>query len=164
MKKVKMTSVAVLVALTVIGAAIKIPAIIGSVGLDAFPALLAGALFAGPAGAIVGAMGHLLSALIGGMPMGPFHFIVAAEMAILAYLFAALYRSGKKWQAGVLFILGNTFAAPLPFMFLISKAFYLSLVPSLLIGSALNTVIAFIIIPRLARAMEPMLTRERMNR
>jgi len=164
MKKVKITWISLLVALTVIGAAMKVPAIIGSVALDAFPALLAAAIFGGPAGAIVGAMGHLLSALIGGLPMGPFHFIVAAEMAILAYLFAVLYRSGKKWWAGVLFILMNTFAAPLPFMYLISKAFYLSLVPSLFIGSVLNTVIALIIIPRLARAMEPVLLKARINR
>ena len=154
MKRVKLTWMALLVALTVIGAAIKVPAIIGSVALDAFPALLAAAIMGGPAGAIVGALGHLLSALISGMPMGPFHFIVAAEMAILAFLFAVLYRKGKKWLAGGFFILGNTLAAPLPFMFLISKAFYLTLVPSLFIGSTINTVIAFIVIPRLARIME----------
>lgn len=159
MKKMKLTWIAMLVALTAIGAAIKVPAIIGSVALDAFPALLAAAIISGPAGAIVGAMGHLLSALIGGMPMGPFHFIVAAEMAVLAFIFAILYRNGKKWRAGVLFVLGNTFAAPLPFMFLISKAFYLSIVPSLLIGSVMNTVIAFIVIPRLSRVMEPMLSK-----
>lgn len=159
MKRVKRTWVAMLIALTVIGAAIKIPAIIGSVALDAFPALLAAALLGGPAGAIVGGMGHLISALIGGMPMGPFHGIVAAEMAFLAFIFSVLYRNGKKWQAGVLFILGNTFAAPLPFMFLISQAFYLSIVPSLLIGSALNVVVALIVIPKLARIVEPMLTK-----
>ena len=159
MKKVKLTWMAMLVALTAIGAAIKVPAIIGSVALDAFPALLAAAILGGPAGAIVGTMGHLLSALIGGMPMGPFHFIVAVEMAMLAYIFAILFRNGKKWQAGVLFVLGNTFAAPLPFLFLISKAFYLSIVPSLFIGSVMNTVIAFIVIPRLSRVMEPMLSK-----
>ena len=155
----KLTWMAMLVALTVIGAAIKVPAIIGSVALDAFPALLAAAILGGPAGAIVGAVGHLLSALIGGMPMGPLHFIVAVEMALLAFLFSILYRKGKEWQAGVLFVLGNAFAAPLPFILLISKAFYLALVPSLFIGSIINTVIAFIVIPRLSRIMDPMLSK-----
>lgn len=159
MKKMKLTSIAMLVALTAIGAAIKVPAIIGSVALDAFPALLAAAIMGGPAGATVGAIGHFLSALIGGMPMGPFHFIVAVEMAILAFVFAIFYRNGKRWLASGLFVLGNTFAAPLPFMFLISKAFYLSIVPSLFIGSLLNMIIALIVIPRLSRVMEPMLSR-----
>lgn len=161
MKSTKMALIALLVALTAIGAAIKIPAVIGSVALDAFPALLAAALLGGPSGAVVGAMGHLLSALIGGMPMGPFHGIVAVEMAILAFMFAALYRKGLKWQAGVFFVLGNAFAAPLPFMFLMSKAFYLSIVPSLFIGSMINTVLAFILIPRLAKLLEPILSKAR---
>ncbi|MDC7286034.1 ECF transporter S component, partial [Bifidobacterium thermophilum] len=86
-------------------------AVIGSVALDAFPALLGAALFGGPIGAVVGGMGHLLSALMGGLPMGPFHLIVAAEMALLAYVFAYLYRKGRKWTAAALFVLGNAFAA-----------------------------------------------------
>ncbi|KAB2328596.1 ECF transporter S component [Cytobacillus depressus] len=161
MKSRKIAFIALLVALTAVGAAIKIPAVIGSVALDAFPALLAAAILGGPSGAIVGAMGHLLSAFIGGMPMGPFHGIVAGEMAILAFVFAVLYRKGLKWQAGVLFVLGNAFAAPLPFMFLMSKAFYFSIVPSLFIGAAINTVFALILIPRLARLIEPMLSKVR---
>lgn len=163
MRSVKITWSAMLIALTAIGAAIKVPAIIDSVALDAFPALLAAAILGGPAGALVGCMGHLLSALIGGLPMGPFHVIVAVEMAILAFIFSVFYRNGKKWQAGILFVLGNTFAAPLPFLFLMSKAFYLSIVPSLLIGSVLNTAIALIVIPRLARLLEPMLSKARTN-
>ncbi|MBN6888600.1 putative membrane protein [Cytobacillus horneckiae] len=158
MKGMKITWAAVLVALTVIGAAIKVPAVIGSVALDAFPALLGAALFGGPIGAVVGGMGHLLSALMGGLPMGPFHLIVAAEMALLAYVFAYLYRKGRKWTAAALFVLGNAFAAPLPFLYFMGEAFYLAIVPSLFIGSLLNTVIAIIVIPRLAKVIEPMLS------
>jgi hypothetical protein len=161
MKAKKMAWISLLIALTAIGAAIKVPAIIGSVALDAFPALLAAALLGGPAGAVVGGMGHLLSALFGGMPLGPFHFVIAIEMAFLAFVFALLYRTGKRWQAAVLFILGNTFAAPLPFLFLMSKAFYLSIVPSLFIGSILNTVIALVVIPRLMPVVEIMFSKAR---
>lgn len=39
----KMSLIALFIALSVIGAAIKIPAIIGSIALDVFPAILAGA-------------------------------------------------------------------------------------------------------------------------
>lgn len=82
-------------------------------------------------------------------------------MAILAFVFAALYRKGFKWQAGVLFIIGNAFVAPLPFLFLMSKAFYLSIVPSLFIGSAINTVLAFVLIPRLEKLIEPIISKAR---
>jgi hypothetical protein len=86
---------------------------------------------------------------------------VAVEMAFLAFVFSLLYRNGKKWLAGILFILGNTFAAPLPFLFLMGKAFYLSIVPALFVGSVINTVIALLIIPRLSPVVELMISKER---
>lgn len=141
---------AMLTALSAVAAMIKIPAIVGSVALDAFPALLAAALFGGGAGAIVGAVGHLLSAVVGGFPLGPMHFLIAVEMAVLVWIFAALYKNRRKIAASVLFILGNAFVAPLPFIFLLNKGFYVAIVPSLLIGSIINTVIALVAIPRLS--------------
>ena len=154
MKSRKMSWTAMLIALSAVGASIKIPAPVGSVALDSFPALLAAGLFGGPAGAVAGGLGHLLSALIGGMPLGPFHILIAGEMALLAYLFALLYKNDKRWYAGILFIIGNSFAAPLPFIVLMGKPFYLAIVPSLFIGSVLNTVLTFIVLPRIAKVLE----------
>lgn len=144
---------AMLIALSAAGAFIKIPAVIGSVALDALPALLAAGLLGGPAGAAVGGTGHLLSAIVAGMPLGPFHFLVAVEMALLVYLFGVLYKNGKRWSAGVLFIMGNSFAAPLPFIMLMGKSFYLAIVPSLFLGSVLNTVLAYVVLPRIAKVL-----------
>lgn len=156
MKSMRMAMAGMLVALTAVGAAIKVPAIIGSVALDAFPALLAAVLLGGSGGAIVASIGHLISAMIGGMPLGPLHFLIAGEMALLAFVFGFLFRRGKRWQAGMLFVIGNAFAAPLPFIFLMGKAFYLAMVPSLFIGSILNTVIAYIVIPKLLKLTDPL--------
>jgi uncharacterized membrane protein len=149
MKSRMLILLALFSALSAVGAAIKIPAIIGTVAFDVFPALLAAALLGSGAGAIVGAFGHLLSALISGFPLGPMHVLIAIEMALLVYLFGILYKKNKKVTAGILFILMNTFAAPLPFIILMSKAFYFALVPSLLIGSMINCVMAIVVIPRL---------------
>jgi uncharacterized membrane protein len=162
-KKITLTSV--LIALTVVGAAIKVPAIIGSVAFDSFPALLAGALLGGPAGAVVAGMGHLLSALIGGFPLGVLHVLVAIEMALLAFIFSFFYRSGsgRNWIATFLFVLGNTFVAPLPFLFLMGKAFYLALLPSLFVGSVLNMGIALVAIPRLIGILGPRLSESKVN-
>ncbi|WP_041964157.1 ECF transporter S component [Mesobacillus selenatarsenatis] len=154
MKSRKMSWMAMFIALSAVGASIKIPAVIGSVALDSFPALLAAGLLGGPAGAAAGGLGHLLSAIIGGMPLGPLHLLVAGEMALLAYLFALLYKNGKRWSAGVLFIMGNSFAAPLPFIFLMGKSFYLAIVPSLFAGSLLNTLLALIVLPRIVKLLE----------
>jgi uncharacterized membrane protein len=150
----KISILAFFIALSVVGAMIKVPAIIGSVALDAFPALLASAILGGGAGAIVGGLGHMASALIGGMPMGSLHFIVAIEMALLAFLFAYVYRKGKKVWASIIFVVGNAFIAPLPFILFFDLTFYFALLPSLLVGSLLNTVLALIAIPRLKSFFE----------
>ncbi|MEH7010479.1 ECF transporter S component [Neobacillus niacini] len=149
MKSRMLSLLALFSALSAVGAAIKIPAIVGSVAFDVFPALIAAALLGSGAGAIVGALGHLLSALIVGFPLGPLHVLIAIEMAALVFIFAVLYKRNKKISASIIFILANSFAAPLPFIFFMNKAFYVALVPSLLIGSIINTVIALVAIPRL---------------
>ncbi|MFP5106028.1 ECF transporter S component [Neobacillus sp. C211] len=149
MKGKVVSGLAMLTALSVVGAMIKIPAIVGSVALDVFPALLAAVLFGARAGAVVAAFGHLLSALIGGFPLGPMHFLIAVEMAVLVWMFGRLYKNNKV-LASALFIIGNAFVAPLPFIFLMNVGFYLGIVPSLLIGSVINTVIALVAIPRLS--------------
>lgn len=149
MKSRILSFLALFSALSAVGAAIKIPSNVGSVAFDVFPALLAAALLGSGAGAIVGALGHLLSALIAGFPLGPLHVLIAIEMALLVFIFGVLYKKNKKGTASILFILANAFAAPLPFIVIMNKAFYIALVPSLLIGSIINTLIAVVAIPRL---------------
>jgi uncharacterized membrane protein len=146
----KISLIALMIALSAVGASIKIPAVVDSVALDALPALLAAALFGVGAGAVTGALGHLLSALIGGFPLGPMHILIALEMAVLVWIFGILYKKSKKMLSGIVFIIGNAFVAPIPFIFLMNKGFYITIVPSLLIGSVINTVIALILIPRLS--------------
>jgi uncharacterized membrane protein len=145
----KISLISLFIALSVAGASIKIPAIVSSVALDMVPALLAGVILGGAPGALIALLGHLLSAFIGGMPLGPFHFMIAVEMALLVWLFAIFYRKGKKVSASILFILGNTLVAPLPFFFIMGSGFYIGMIPSLLIGSVFNIILALILAPRL---------------
>ncbi len=136
--------VAMFTALSAIGGAIKIPAVIGSIGLDAFPALLAGMLVGTIPGAIVAGVGHLISALFGGMPLGPFHVLISLEMALFVYLFSVLYQRGYKLLACVVMVSGNALLAPLPFIWLIGTSFYTAIVPSLLLSSFVNTLLAVV--------------------
>jgi uncharacterized membrane protein len=145
---------AILIALSVVGSSIKIPAVVGSVALDVFPAIIAAALFGKGPGAIVGAVGHLISAMLSGFPLGPMHLLIAAEMGILVWIFGALYKNNMKALASIIFIIGNAFIAPIPFIFIINKGFYLTIVPSLLIGSIINTVLALFAIPKLSYAVK----------
>lgn len=72
-----------LVALTVIGANVKV---MGSVAFDAAPAFL-GTLLLGPVGgAVLGAVGHFVSAALAGFPFSvPVHLVVAVLMALTMY-------------------------------------------------------------------------------
>ncbi|WP_085991587.1 ECF transporter S component [Oceanobacillus senegalensis] len=145
----KISILALFIALSVVGAATKIPAIIGSVALDAFPALLAGTFFGIGAGAVVGGFGHMVSALIGGMPMGALHVVIAIEMALLVAMFTILIERGKNIFAAIIFVIGNVLLAPAPFIFLFGVEFYMALIPSLFIGSVLNVLVALIVYSRI---------------
>lgn len=150
----KLSLLALFIALSVIGASIKIPAFITSIALDAFPAMLAAVLLGGKRGAIVAAFGHLVSALIGGFPLGPMHLVIAVEMAVIVWCFSLIYQSGKKTTAGLFFVLMNSFIAPIPFIFMLGKGFYFTIWPSLLVGASFNTIIALILIPRFKKMFE----------
>ncbi|WP_338450777.1 ECF transporter S component [Niallia oryzisoli] len=145
----KISLISLFIALSVIGASIKIPAIVSSVALDMVPALTAGVILGSLPGALVALFGHLVSALIGGMPLGPFHFLIAVEMALLVWLFTFIYGKGKRTIASILFVIGNAFVSPLPFLFIMGSGFYIGMIPSLLIGAVLNTVLALLLAPRL---------------
>ena len=148
MKIRKISVIALFVSLSVVGAYIKIPAPVASVALDIFPALVAGVVIDRKAGALVAGFGHFISAFFGGLPLGIFHLMVAFEMALIVWLFAIIYRS-KPIIASLLFVFLNGVVASIPFIFIISLEFYLTLIPSLTIASAVNVILAVIILPRL---------------
>lgn len=150
----KISWVGLFISLTVIGAMLKVPAPISSVALDSFPALVAAVLLGPAAGALTAAFGHFISALIGGFPMGPFHFIIALEMAAAVWVFGQVYRSGFKWGGLVSFISLNGLVAPAPFIYFFGLPFYVTSVPSITIAAIFNSAAAFLLIPRLLPAFE----------
>jgi uncharacterized membrane protein len=80
---------ALFIALSFIGANIKV---MGSIAFDSMPGFL-GALLLGPTyGAFIGAIGHLLTALISGFPLSfPVHVIIMINMAATMAVFRVVY-------------------------------------------------------------------------
>ena len=156
----KISAIAIFIALSAVGAMIKIPSPIGSIALDSFPALLAAVILGPVSGAIVAGLGHIISALFGGMPLGPFHFLIMVEMAVLTWMFSILYTNGKKIGAFFLFFIGNAFVLALPFAVLISPGFYTLLVPGLTAATAVNVGLAALILPRLEPVLKKMLFKD----
>lgn len=145
----KLSWSALFIALSAVGAFIKIPAIIGSIALDSFPGILSAVLLGPVTGAVIAGAGHIVSAILGGMPLGTFHFLILVEMAVLAWGYGKLYRAEKRLGAAMFFLVGNALIAPLPFAVLISPEFYMALLPSMLAATVLNLVIAYLLAPRL---------------
>ncbi|MFJ7366049.1 ECF transporter S component [Peribacillus frigoritolerans] len=156
----KISAIAIFIALSAVGAMIKIPSPIGSIALDSFPALLAAVILGPVSGAIVAGLGHIISAFIGGMTLGPFHFLIMVEMAVLTWMFSILYINGKKVGAFFLFFISNAFVLALPFAFLISPGFYTLLVPGLTVAAALNVVLAALLLPRLEPVLKKIIFKD----
>src|SRR5699024_12280428 len=82
----KMSLLALFIALSVIGASIKIPAVIGSVALDVLAALFAFVLIGKRTGAVVAGRGHILRAFLGGMQRGAIDVSVVAVVDVRGWV------------------------------------------------------------------------------
>ncbi|MEA4812318.1 MAG: ECF transporter S component [Anaerolineaceae bacterium] len=136
---------AIFIALSAVGAFIKIPSPIGSIGLDSAPGFFAAVAFGPIIGGIVIAVGHIISAAVVGFPLTiPIHIAIAIGMALVAFVFYLLGRKGIiGLVAGVVICaLLNSFALGLLLIPIGGKALYLTMIVPLLAAAAVNLVIA----------------------
>lgn len=141
----KLAVMAIFIALSAVGALIKIPSPVGTVGLDAAPGFFVAIGFGGWVGAVVAAIGHLLTSAVVGFPLTlPVHLVIAAGMAGCAFVFGWL---GRKGRTGL--VLGFVVAALLNSVVLGlimipigGVPLYLATIVPLLIGAVVNLAIA----------------------
>lgn len=139
---------AIFIALSAVGAMIKIPSPIGSIGLDSFPGFFCALAFGFPEGAIIVAIGHILSAAVTGFPLTiPFHIAIALSMAVVACIFRIVgHRFGKVGLilAVVVASLLNAFGVGLWLLPIGGWGLYVANLVSLMVAAAVNTAIAAI--------------------
>ncbi|EOJ3323880.1 ECF transporter S component [Listeria monocytogenes] len=149
MKIQKLVLCAMLIAMCVIGANIKL---MGSVAFDAAPAFI-GTLLLGPMyGAVLGIFGHLTSALLAGFPLTlPIHLIVAGMMGVtmIAYGFTRqkLAEKNQLVAVSVSSIVAFVINCPLSLLALyplMHQAVFV-LFPVLAIGSICNIFVAEVV-------------------
>lgn len=93
MKNRQLTMIALLIALSVIGSYITI---FMSVALDSLPGFFGAMLLGALPGGIVGAVGHFMTALVHGFPLGlPTHLLVMALMFAACYFLGMFYKKNK---------------------------------------------------------------------
>jgi uncharacterized membrane protein len=145
---------AVLVALSGVGAFIKIPSPTGTVALDSAPGYLGALAFGSKEGALIAALGHLLSAGTVGFPLSlPLHLFVAAQMALFAAVFGYLQRRVGMGTAVVAASLLNGVGAPAIFALLpgFGPAFFGAMLLPLLVASTVNVVAAALLFKALRK-------------
>jgi uncharacterized membrane protein len=100
MKTRKLVLTALFIALSFVGANIKV---MGSIAFDSMPGFL-GTLMLGPVyGAIIGAAGHFLTALLSGFPMTiPVHMVIMVGMAITMAAFGFVYNKFSEKKYGTI--------------------------------------------------------------
>ncbi|MDO9534968.1 MAG: ECF transporter S component [Bacillota bacterium] len=143
-KKLVMT--ALLIAMSAVGGFIKIPSPTGTVAFDSLPGYLAAALLGGWGGAVVGAFGHLISAWTVSFPLSfPLHMLVALQMAVFVSVFGYLFRKGQRVLAVAVAVFLNGVVAPAMLIPILGTGIFAALLIPLLIGSAINIVLAVIL-------------------
>lgn len=163
MKTKKIVLTALFVALCFIGANIKA---MGSIAFDSMPAFLA-AIMLGPVyGAIVGALGHFLTALTSGFYLTlPVHLITMAAMALTMAAFAVVYKKFLNTNRILAIVISIMIAViingPLALLALtplllpmMGKAGIMGLAPILSGVAALNALIAILVYNFLPRSLK----------
>lgn len=128
--------------------------IFSTIALDSMPAFLAAMLLSPIAGAIVGAVGHLLSSFTSGFPLTvPMHILIAVQMFCIVWLFGVLYKRSKHVIAiGIAILLNGpiaTFLSGILIGYLNDTmtviGFFKLMVLPLTLVSAVNIIFAYII-------------------
>jgi hypothetical protein len=145
----RIARMAIFIALSVVGAFIKIPSPTGTVAMDSCPGYFSALAWGYREGGIVIALGHLATAATVGFPLGVLHLLIAVLMIVAAILF----RFGgtvvpRKWGINLVaaVLLGGTFNGLMALIMapLLGWGLAIALTPSLLVASYIDTAISAI--------------------
>lgn len=142
----RLSLVATLVALCVIGSFIKIPSLTGTVALDSLPGFFGAIALGYIEGALIAFLGHILTSFNVGFPLGiPVHFLIALEMAGIVLVFRFAYMRWRYPGAILAGVILNGVLAPLSITLFFGWGFFLGMLPPLAIGSLVNVALAVIL-------------------
>lgn len=144
LKNIKtLTMVAMLIALSAIGALIKI---FNTIALDSMPGYFAALYLGGWYGAMVISLGHFITAITSGFPLGiTIHIYIAIQMAVYAYLFKFFYQRFNIYIAIVFGTLLNGPISTLLFVPIFGWGFFVGWSLPLTVASFINIFLASLI-------------------
>ncbi len=144
-KEKTLAIIAVFIALSAVGAMIKIPSPLGTIALDSAPGFFAAVAFGSLEGALVISIGHLLTSAIVGFPLSiPMHLAIAVLMAIWAITFRVANNKLGLIPAAIIAILLNGVVSAFTLLPIGGMGAVMGAMPFLVLGSFFNVVIAAI--------------------
>ena len=137
--------IAVFIALSAVGAMIKIPSPVGTIGLDAAPGFFCALAFGYVEGAAVIFIGHLLTAGFVGFPLGlPLHLFIGLQLALWAILVRFIKLKLGLWPAVLTGVVLNGVVSAFSMIFVGGMGAVIGIMPFLIAGSLFNISIAAI--------------------
>lgn len=139
----RLAIMAVFIALSAVGALIKIPSPVGTVGLDSASGFFSALAFGSLEGTVVIALGHLFTSAIVGFPLGiPMHLAIAAEMAAVALIYRLVNKKVGLVAAVIVAVLLNGVAGSFMLYPTGGMGAVIALMPFLVAGAIFNIVVS----------------------
>lgn len=137
--------IAIFIALSAVGAMIKIPSPVGTIGLDSAPGFFCALSFGYIEGAAVIFIGHLLTAAFVGFPIGlPLHLFIGLQLALWAIIVRFIKQKLGLWSAVLCGVILNGVVSSFTMFFVGGMGAVIGIMPFLIAGSLFNILIAAI--------------------
>ena len=117
----RVARISIFTALSVIGSFITPYPVMATIAFDSSPGFFAALYFGVLDGLLITGLGHIITAVINGFPLGTLHYVIAVGMALAGGAMGLLNKTNKKW----------------------------GFIPASLAAIAINTVLSVIMVPTL---------------
>lgn len=144
----KIILMALFIAISYIGALIKLPGPMSTIAFDSFAAYLGGLVLGGFNGGFIGMLAHLFVSMTSGFPLSlPVHIIISLMMFVSVFSYSYLVKKYNLFIGTIVGIIINGVLMPLSLMLLpfMDKGFLISLIPILSLASFANIILSNVI-------------------
>lgn len=144
-KNKKMILIALFIAISYIGALIKLPGSMSTIALDSFAGYLGGLILGSVYGAFIAMFAHLVVSMTAGFPLSlVVHIIISLMMFISVFAYSKLSKKYSIFIGSIVGIILNGVIMPLALMIFpfMDRGFLISLIPILTIASVTNIILS----------------------
>lgn len=149
MNKKQLARIVIFSAFCILGSFIHPPSPIQSVAFDSWPGFFSALMFGPLEGSLVALVGHVLTSLINGIPLGVFHIPIALGMGLVGLVVGITNKviSNKNYSFIAALIFGVFINTSLSLILApwFSLAFSIAIMPFILIAASLNAAVAGIL-------------------